>query len=93
MTKNTLLSVRISQRLNIKLEKLAKLTGRTKSWLVDSILAERVDPEIRFAQSVIDAEQEMAREGTVPHEHVVEWLRTKFAARKSKATRRAAERK
>jgi predicted transcriptional regulator len=91
MAKDVLLSVRISQRLNAKLERLAKLTGRTKSWLVDSILAERVDPEIKFAQSVIDAEEEMERKGAIPHEEVVEWMRNKFAGRKAKSSRRAAE--
>ena len=77
MTKNTLLSVRISQRLNTKLEKLAKLTGRTKSWLVDSILAERVDPEIEFAELTLKAEREAERVGTTPRGQVVELMRAK----------------
>lgn len=91
MTKEVLLSVRVSRRLNAKLERLAKLTSRTKSWLVDSILNERVDPEIEFAESVVAAEREAEREGTVPHEQVVKEFRARAAARKAKARRQAAE--
>jgi len=91
MTKDILLSVRISRRLNAKLERLAKLTGRTKSWLVDSILAERADPEIQYAESIREAERSIEREGTIPHEEVVERMRAKFAARKAKPRRQAAE--
>jgi predicted transcriptional regulator len=91
MTKDVLLSVRISQRLSAKLERLAKLTGRTKSWLVDSILAERVDPETKFAQSIIEAEKEADRDGWIPHEQVVAEMRAKFLARQAKGRRRAAE--
>jgi predicted transcriptional regulator len=91
MTKDVLLSVRISKRLSAKLDKLAKLTGRTRSWLVDSILAERVDPEIEFAQSIVDAEKEADREGWIPHEHVVAELRARMLARQAKGRRRAAE--
>lgn len=91
MTKDVLLSVRVSRQLNTKLEKLAKLTERTKSWLVNSIMADQVDHEIAYAESIREAERSIAREGTIPHEQVVREMRARAAARKAKVRRQAAE--
>ena len=62
MTKEVLLSVRISKRLNGKLDRLAKLTSRTKSWLVDSLIAEAIDHEIEYAEAIQEG-LESARRG------------------------------
>ena len=91
MTKDVLLSVRISRRLSAKLEKLAKLTGRTKSWLVDSFLAQQVDPEIEFAESIREAERSIDRGEGIPHAQIVEEFRIRAGARRAKTRRQAAE--
>ena len=91
MAKDTLLSVRISQRLNAKLERLAKLTDRTKSWLVNSILTERVDGEISYAEAINEGVRSAETEGTIPHDQIVREVRARSAARKAKVRRQAAE--
>lgn len=91
MTKDALLSVRVSQRLNAKLDRLAKLTQRTKSWLVNSIMAEHVDREIAYAETIRDAQRSIEREGAIPHDEVVRVMRARAAARRPKVRRQAAE--
>lgn len=91
MTKDVLLSVRVSRDLNAKLEKLAKLTDRTKSWLVASILVEQADREIAFAEAVKAAERSVEREGAIPHDEIVKQVRARATARRAKLRRHAAE--
>jgi predicted transcriptional regulator len=91
MTKDVLLSVRVSSRLNSKLEKWAKLTARTKSWLVDSLLNEHVDREIAYAESIREAQRSVAQDGGIPHAQVVRELRARGTACRTKARRQAAE--
>jgi predicted transcriptional regulator len=91
MTKDVLLSVRVSRRLNAKLEKLAKLTERTKSWLVNAILLERADREIAQAEAIREAERSIERSGTISHGEVVREARARSAARRAKTKRQAAE--
>jgi predicted transcriptional regulator len=91
MTKDVLLSVRVSRGLDAKLQKLAKLTERTKSWLVNSIMAEQLDREIAYVESIREAQRSVEREGAIPHEKVVRDVRARSAARKAKARRQAAE--
>jgi predicted transcriptional regulator len=91
VTKEVLLSVRVSRQLSGKLERLAKLTERTKSWLVNSIIAGQVDREIAYAEAIREAERSIEREGTIPHDQIVREARARSAARRTKARRQAAE--
>lgn len=91
MTKDVLLSVRVSRQLDAKLQKLAKLTERTKSWLVNRVMSEQLDREIAYAESIREAQRSIEREGTIPHEQVVRDMRARSIARKARARRQAAE--
>jgi predicted transcriptional regulator len=85
MTKDVLLSVRISRRLNAKLERLAKLTSRTKSWLVCSILSERADTEIEYAEAIAEGIRAADRGDLVDHEVVVADMRARAKERRKRA--------
>ena len=85
MTKDVLLSVRISRRLNAKLDKLAKLSQRTKSWLVNAILLDRVDGEIEFAEAVEEGMRDLEHGRTIPHEDVVAEFKARAKARRKRA--------
>lgn len=91
MTKDVMLSVRVSRQLNAKLERLAKLTERTKSWLVNDIMAEHVDREIAYAESIREAQRSIESEGAIPHEQVVREVKARIAARRTRIRRQAAE--
>ena len=91
MTKDVMLSVRVSRQLHAKLERLAKLTERTKSWLVNSIMTEQVDREIGYAEAIREAQRSVEREGAIPHERIVREMRARATARKVRARRQAAE--
>ena len=91
MTKDILLSVRVSRQLDAKLQRLAKLTERTKSWLVNRIMTEQLDREIAYVESIREAQRSIEREGAIPHEQIVREMRARSAARKAKARRQAAE--
>lgn len=91
MTKDLMLSVRVSRQLNAKLERLAKLTERTKSWLVNEIMADNVDREIAYAESIREAQRSIDREGAIPHEQIVREVKARISGRRAKTRRQAAE--
>jgi predicted transcriptional regulator len=85
MTKDMMLSIRVSRRLNAKLQRLAKLTARTKSWLVNSILAERVDDEIKYAEAIAEGLRDIEHGRVADHESVVEEMRARAKLRRKRA--------
>jgi predicted transcriptional regulator len=88
MTKSVLLSVRITPKLSAKLERLAKNTGRTKSWLVDRILGDHIDYEIETVARIREGMKAVDEGRTISHEEVFAQLRARIAAR---SRRKAAE--
>lgn len=87
MTKDVMLSVRISSALNAKLDRLAKVTKRSKSWHVSSILADRVDEEAAYYAAIEEGLDALKRGDVMDHDEV----ECRFEQRvKSRKRRRAA---
>ena len=84
MTKDTVLSVRISKRLNLKLERLARISKRSKSWHVSSILADRVDDEAAYYAAVEEGFAAIARGELIDHDEVERRFEQKVKLRKRK---------
>ena len=89
MTKDIVLSVRIPSSLNAKLERLAKLSKRSKSAAVTAILAGHVDAEAAYVAAVEEG-LAAAREGNlIDHDEVVARIERKMKARASRRTQAA----
>lgn len=71
MRKPTILSVRISQRLSARLDRLAKRGGRSKSWYVNRMLEDNVDLEIEIVDMILEGERDIEQGNVVDHETVV----------------------
>ena len=85
MRKPTLLSVRISQRLSAKLDKLTKRGGRSKSWYVNRMLEDNVDREIEIVEMILEGERAIERGEFVDHDTFMAELREMLKSRRKKA--------
>lgn len=67
-------TVRVPVEVNEQLERLAKATRRSKSWLAGEAIGGYVKSESDYLAAV-DEGRRAVREGrTIPHERVKEWL-------------------
>jgi predicted transcriptional regulator len=86
MSKSTKKSVTVTARippsLAKKLDKYAKVTGHTKSWAVESLLARHVDYETWFIEQVREGIASADRGELIPTEEVFRKIREKSAKRR-----------
>lgn len=82
MTKDVMLSVRISNTLNAKLEKLARASKRSKSWHVSAILADRVDEEAAYYKAVEEGLAALKRGEVIDHDDVERRFEQKVKSRR-----------
>lgn len=82
MTKDTILSVRISKQLNLKLERLARISKRSKSWHVSNILADQVDDEAAYYAAVEEGFAAIKRGDVIDHDEVVRRYEQNVKSRK-----------
>lgn len=85
MTKGSLISVRITQRTSTKLEKLAKLGGRSKSWYVNRLLEDHLDREIEIVEMIREGMRDIEEGRSLSHEEVVASLRERIKSRRKRA--------
>jgi RHH-type rel operon transcriptional repressor/antitoxin RelB len=71
---STTLSVRIDSRVNKRLEKLAKSTGRSRSFLAAEAINEYLDLNEWQVAGIQKAVASLDRGEGVPHERVQEWV-------------------
>lgn len=90
MPKTELLSVRIGPKLNAKLDRLAKRSGRSKSWHVTRILEDNVDQANAEVEAVLEAVESVSQGRAIPLDTAFAQLRAKMAST-AKARRKAAE--
>jgi len=81
MTKDVLLSARIPSGLNAKLERLAKVSRRSKSAVVTEILSDHIDSEAAYVAAVEEGLAEARRGDLIDHEEVVARIERKMKAR------------
>ena len=85
MVKGSLLSVRITQRTNAKLDKLAKLGGRSKSWYVNKLLEEYLDREIEIVEMIREGMRDVHEGRVLSHDEVIASLRERLKSRRKRA--------
>ncbi|MDZ4741119.1 MAG: ribbon-helix-helix protein, CopG family [Alphaproteobacteria bacterium] len=85
MRKPAILSVRISQRLSARLDRLAKRGGRSKSWYVNRMLEDNVDREIEIVDMILEGERDIERGNVVDHETVVAEFKDRSKMRRKRA--------
>jgi RHH-type transcriptional regulator, rel operon repressor / antitoxin RelB len=71
---STTVSVRIDSRVNRRLEKLAKSTGRSRSFLAAEAITEYLDLNEWQVAGIQKAVVSLDRGEGVPHERVLEWV-------------------
>ena len=69
-------TVRVDSAVKKRLEKLAKSTGRSRSFLAAEAIAEYVDANEWQIAGIKAAMQSLDRDGDVPHEQVKQWVRS-----------------
>ena len=69
-------TVRVDSAVKKRLEKLAKSTGRTRSFLAAEAIAEYVDVNEWQVAGIRQAMQSMDRGEGIPHEEVKQWLQS-----------------
>jgi predicted transcriptional regulator len=88
--KSATVTARINAKLDRKLDKYAKVSGRTKSRAVEDILARYVDYETYVFEAVQEGIAAANRGELVPHEEVFRKIREKSAARRRALRKKAA---
>lgn len=68
---STTLTIRISEETKAKLDHLARLTRRSKSFLVARLLDDQIDREIEICEGILDSIADIEAGRMVPHEEVV----------------------
>jgi RHH-type rel operon transcriptional repressor/antitoxin RelB len=72
--RSTTLSVRVDQRAKKRLEKLAKRTGRSRSYLAAEAINEYLDGNEWQVAGIKQAIASFDRGAGVPHERVKDWV-------------------
>jgi predicted transcriptional regulator len=81
------LTIRVKAETKDKLERLAKLTQRTRSWHAADALDAYVDRELRIAEAVREGLEDLETGQLVPHEDVAAEARAIIdAARRRRAS-------
>lgn len=89
MSKTELLSVRIGPKLNAKLDRLAKRSGRSKSWHVTRMLEDNIDQANAEVDAILESLEGVKHSRSIPHEKVMAELRDIIASHSGR--RKAAE--
>jgi predicted transcriptional regulator len=69
-------TVRVDAAVKKRLEKLAKSTGRSRSFLAAEAIAEYVGVNEWQVAGIKQAIQSLERDGEVPHDEVKQWVRS-----------------
>jgi predicted transcriptional regulator len=69
-------TVRVDSALKNRLEKLAKSTGRSRSFLAAEAIGEYVEVNEWQVAGIKRAMQSVERDGDIPHEEVKKWVRS-----------------
>jgi len=80
--KTATVTARIPASLLKRLEAYSKVSGRSKSWIVEDILDRYVDQEKAFAEAVQVGVRELDAGLGIPHEEVMRQMRAHIAMRK-----------
>lgn len=88
-SETVVLSIRVPAKTKAKLEKLARLSGRSKSWHAAEALEGYVKYQTPIVQSIVKARDEAMQGKVVPHDEVFARLDARIAAMERKKARKA----
>ena len=80
MSKNTAISVRISDEMDEQIATIAQLRGRTKSWVINEALQGYIESEKQFVEAVQVGLRDIDAGRVVPHDAVMRELGDIIAA-------------
>ena len=89
MPESDILSIRLPRKVKAKLEKLAKLSGRSKSWHAAEALDAYVDWQMPIVKSIVQAMEDGRAGKGVPLQQVKAETKAIIEAAKAKAKQRA----
>lgn len=89
MADSEVLSIRLPRKLKAKLEKLAKLSGRSKSWHAAEALGAYVEWQTPIVKSIAQAMADGRAGKAIPHEDVVKRLKGRLEAMERHKAKRA----
>lgn len=69
--RTTTLTVRLSAQTKAKLDRLASITERSKSFLVARMLDDHIDREIAICEGILGSMEDAKAGRTVPHEQAM----------------------
>lgn len=69
--RTTTLTVRLSAQTRAKLDRLADITERSKSFLVARMLDDHLDREIAICEGILEGMEDAKAGRTVPHEQAM----------------------
>lgn len=85
MTDSVVLSIRVPAKTKAKLEKLAKLSGRTKSWWAAEAIDAYVDYQTPIVKGIREAQESLRAGKGVPQEEVFARLYARHDGGRKKA--------
>ena len=88
MSRNTVISVRISDEMDKQIATLAHLRGRSRSWIVNEALSRYIDSEKRFINVVQQGLQDIDDGSLVPNGVVLQEIRDLIASVRMRETGR-----
>ncbi|HTQ12486.1 MAG TPA: hypothetical protein VMH86_01320 [Rhizomicrobium sp.] len=86
-TKSVTITAKVAPKLDKKLSRYGKLTSRTKSSVVERILADHIDYELWFIKEVQKGIDQLERGEGISHERALKEIREYIAAEKQKRRR------
>lgn len=85
--KSVTITAKVGSKLDKKLVRYSKLTSRTKSSVVERILADHIDYELWFIKEVQKGIDQLDRGEGIPHEQAMKEIRGYIASEKQKRRR------
>jgi len=83
MAKTVVITARIDEQLSAELDRLAVARERSRAWLIEKAVAEFVREQLKFHDSIDEAEAQFERGEYLEHDEFMAQLRAEFGKRQA----------
>lgn len=90
MAETTTITVRITQDVRSKLDRIAELTQRSRSYVAADALSEYAESELRIVEGIVRGIEDARAGRVVPHDEAMAYLRGRIAKVAAKSNKRSA---
>lgn len=90
MAKTTTITVRITPEVRDKLDRIAELTERSRSYVAADALSEFAGSELRTVEGIMRGIEDARAGRVVPHDEAMAYLRQRIAKVAAKSKKRSA---